>query len=410
MTEKDTRILLEQIYNIILNKPVEWETEENFEEVEDLQKAVSYLSQCMMESNQFLKNLAEGNLDVPLPGRRNFLAGELKQLHAALKHLTWQTGQVLQGDYKQRVNFMGEFSRSFNEMVVQLEKRENELKDQAKKNEQFNNLLASIMDSLKEWVVVTEDETGEVLYTNELARKRFFEFRPELFCCGDICTLLKELMSNTGLVHEMSYEFQCPNGRYFQVRSYPTLWKDKKAVVHLITDITYQRENEAFLEAMAYKDDLTGLNNRRRCLYTIASLMKDHTPFSVCMIDLDELKNVNDQFGHIYGDEYIRNVAKAIKGIARDVDFAYRFGGDEFVILFHGYKAQTARNKLRLIDKRLSDHHASYPMSISYGVYYVEPGQKLMPEVVLNLADERMYRFKRRRKRMKNKETAVKKS
>lgn len=133
MTEKDTHVLLEQICNVILNKPVEWEMEENFGVVMDIQKAVSYLSQCLMESNQLLKNLAEGNLDVPLPDRHNFLAGELKQLHAALKHLTWQTGQVLKGDYKQRVNFMGEFSRAFNEMVIQLEKRESELKNQAKK-------------------------------------------------------------------------------------------------------------------------------------------------------------------------------------------------------------------------------------------------------------------------------------
>ena len=402
MTEKDTHVLLEQICNIILNKPVEWEMEENSGAVMDLQKAVSYLSQCLMESNQLLKNLAEGNLDVPLPDRHNFLAGELKQLHAALKHLTWQTGRVLQGDYKQRVNFMGEFSRAFNEMVIQLEKRESELKNQAKKNEQFNTLLVSVMDSLKEWVVVTEDETGDILYTNELARRRFFEFRPEVFCCGDMCTLLNELMSHTGLEHELRYEFQCPNSRYFQIKSFPTLWNDRKAVVHLITDITYQKENEAFLEAMAYKDELTGLNNRRRCLDTIASFMRENTPFSVCMIDMDELKNVNDQFGHMYGDEYIRNVSQAIKEIIRDVDFAYRFGGDEFVVLFRSYKAQTARSKLRIIDKKMSDIQADYPMSISYGVFYVDPGQNLTPDMVLNLADERMYRFKRRRKKLKN--------
>lgn len=400
MTEKDTHVLLEQIYNIILNKPVEWDMEENQGVDMDLQKAVSYLSQCLTESNQLLKSLAEGNLEVPLPDRHNFLAGELKQLHAALKHLTWQTGQVIKGDYKQRINFMGEFSQAFNEMVVQLAKRENEMK-------QFNALLESVMDSLKEWVVVTEEKTGDILYTNELARKRFFDFQPETACHGDTCPLLKEIISHSELEYELRYEFQCPMHNYFQIKSYPTLWKDKRAVVHLITDITYQRENEAFLEAMAYKDELTGLNNRRLCLDTIASLMQERTPFSVCMIDMDELKNVNDQFGHMYGDEYIRNVSGAIKEIVRDVDFAYRFGGDEFVILFRDHKAQTARNKLKLINKRMSANHANYPMSISYGVFYVEPGQNMPPDMVLNLADERMYRFKRRRKKRKNSQAGI---
>jgi len=104
----------------------------------------------------------------------------------------------------------------------------------------------------------------------------------------------------------------------------------------------------------------------------------------------------------MYGDEYIRTVSQAIKEVVRDVDFAYRFGGDEFVVLFRSYKAQAARNKLKIIDKKMADNQADYPMSISYGVFYVEPGQNLTPDMVLNLADERMYRFKRRRKKLKN--------
>lgn len=97
MTEKDASVLLEQIRNIILNKPVYGELEEKSQVYSDLEQTVSYLSHCLMESNEFLKNLAAGNLNVPLPVRQNFQAGELKQLHAALKHLTWQTDQVIRG-------------------------------------------------------------------------------------------------------------------------------------------------------------------------------------------------------------------------------------------------------------------------------------------------------------------------
>ena len=300
MAETDSKELLNQIYNIILNKPVEWKTEGTTEADKELQKAVSYLSSCLTESNELLKNLSEGNLDAALPGRYNFLAGELKQLHASLKYLTWQTGQILKGDYKQRVSFMGDFSRSFNEMTVQLEKREDELKKQAKRNEQMNNLLKSIMDSLKEWVIVTEKETGEILYTNEKAEKRFICFRTDNTCTEGVCPLLKALIDRGDGEEEVRYEFTCPQGRCFKVKSYPILWFARNASVHLVTDITYQRETKKHLSSMAYKDELTGLNNRRRCQYTIRRLLKEKVPFSACMIDMDGLKKVNDQMGHLY--------------------------------------------------------------------------------------------------------------
>ncbi len=399
MTEKDASVLLEQIRNIILNKPVFGELEDRSQVFSDLEQAVSYLSHCLRESNEFIKNLAEGNLDVPLPSRHNFQAGELKQLHAALKHLTWQTAQVIKGDYRQRVNFMGDFSRAFNEMVVQLEIRENELKGQAEKNKRFNSLLVSIMDSLKEWVIVIEEESGTILYTNESARKQFYDPGTGLFACMvEDCPLMACLKSHTNLEQELRYEFKCFRNRTFQVKSYSLLWGEKRAAVHLITDVTYQRENEAFLEVMAYKDELTGLDNRRSALRTIDSHIQKGIPFTLCMVDMDGLKKINDRFGHLYGDEYIRFVAKALKESVRDIDFTCRFGGDEFVVLFRDSEEQAAEEIMELVDKKLSAGGKIYPMSISYGVVYVAKGMGLSPETALNVADERMYRFKRQRK------------
>lgn len=400
MTEKDASVLLEQIRNIILNRPVTGELEERDQVFSDLDQTVSFLSHCLMESNEFLKNLAEGNLNVPMPSRYNFQAGQLKQLHAALKHLAWQTDQVIKGDYKQRVNFMGDFSRAFNEMVVQLEKRENRLKEQVEKNKRFNALLISIMDSLKEWVVVIEEETGDILYTNESARKHFYDPGTGQYTCGEgDCPLMARLKSHTGLSQELRYEFKCSRNKTFQVKSYSLLWGEKRAAVHLMTDVTYQKENEAFLEVMAYKDELTGLDNRRSGLRTIDTFIQKGIPFSLCMIDMDGLKNINDRFGHLYGDEYIKFVSKALKESAGDTDFTCRFGGDEFVALFRDCGEQATEEKMGLIDKKLAAGGRVYPMSISYGVVYVAKEMGLSPEAALNIADERMYRLKRRRKR-----------
>ena len=117
------------------------------------------------------------------------------------------------------------------------------------------------------------------------------------------------------------------------------------------------------------------------------------------MIDMDVLKNINDLYGHLYGDEYIKAVSQVLMDSARDIDITCRFGGDEFIVLFLGCDEKAAKKKMGLIDKKLADVANVYPMSISYGVVYVEAGTELSPEAALNIADERMYHFKRRRKK-----------
>lgn len=71
------------------------------------------------ETRQFAISLAAGDLDAT-PPLRNEVAASFKQLHAGLKHLTWQTKQIAKGDYSQRVHFMGDFSGAFNAMVESL--------------------------------------------------------------------------------------------------------------------------------------------------------------------------------------------------------------------------------------------------------------------------------------------------
>lgn len=381
MTEKDANTLLEQIRNIIWNRPADGKLED--------------------------KNQAEGNLSVSSPDRKFYMAEELKQLHASLKHIIGQIRQVINGDYSGQRELTGTFSEMFHEMIVQSELRENKLKEEVDKERRFNALLVSIMDSLKELVIVTQEETGEILYANELAKKRFHDPETGGIACGDDCPFMARLQSCQGQESEQRYEFQCFHDKIFQVKAYSLLWEDKKAVVHLITDITYQKENEAFLEVMAYKDELTGLNNRRNCLETIDSYIEKGVSFSICMIDLDDLKQINDQHGHLHGDEYIKLVSEEIKKSACEEDFTCRYGGDEFVVLFKGCDEQTAAHKLAVIDQNVAAGKKKYPMSISYGAVYVEVGTDVLSESVLKMADERMYRFKRERKQKKQNESSM---
>ncbi|WP_143320095.1 GGDEF domain-containing protein [Clostridium sp. HBUAS56010] len=270
------------------------------------------------------------------------------------------------------------------------------------KERKFHQLLISILNSLQEWVVVTEDDTGQVLYANEMARKKFYDSQSGTFFCGADCPFLDKFQSFGG--QERQYEWNCFPDKVFQVKEYPLLWEDRKAVVHLITDITCQKENEASLEMMAYKDELTGLNNRRKCIHTIDSYLEKGVPFCLCMMDLDDLKVINDQYGHLSGDKYIKRVSMELKKSALEQDFTCRFGGDEFVVLYKNCGEAEALRKLDAIDRTLSKAQEEYPMSVSYGAVFVEDGTNVAAESVLEIADERMYCFKRARKQRKEKE------
>lgn len=120
------------------------------------------------------------------------------------------------------------------------------------------------------------------------------------------------------------------------------------------------------LEMLAHQaetDPLTGLYNRRafdaRLEHMFRHTMRQRTSaLSLMLFDLDYFKQVNDQFGHQYGDAYLQKMAQVLRSIIReDVDFAFRFGGDEFaVVLFADYPmaCEKAKQVLLLMDKKVS--------------------------------------------------------
>lgn len=95
----------------------------------ELGERLNQLFAFIQESHEAMAPLAQGDLSRATIPSRNFLASPFKELHSRLLHLLWQTEQVAKGDYKQRVDFMGDFSRSFNAMVEALEFKDNLLKN-----------------------------------------------------------------------------------------------------------------------------------------------------------------------------------------------------------------------------------------------------------------------------------------
>jgi diguanylate cyclase (GGDEF)-like protein/PAS domain S-box-containing protein len=109
------------------------------------------------------------------------------------------------------------------------------------------------------------------------------------------------------------------------------------AYVAAISDLSRRERDHKQLEEMAFRDELTGLPNRRwfegQIGRALTSMSKDGTGFCVLFMDLDKFKPINDELGHDVGDRVLQAVAQRIQGRLREGDAVARIGGDEFVVL-----------------------------------------------------------------------------
>jgi len=99
------------------------------------------------------------------------------------------------------------------------------------------------------------------------------------------------------------------------------------------------KKQQAQLKRMALHDALTGLPNRSLMDDRLGSLIKvskrENKKFALALFDIDAFKTINDNYGHAYGDELLRQVAKRLEGVLRESDTAARIGGDEFTIILN---------------------------------------------------------------------------
>lgn len=150
----------------------------------------------------------------------------------------------------------------------------------------------------------------------------------------------------------------------------------------------------------AYRDSLTSLYNRNYWEHLISGML--HRPmlrkFSLIIIDVDNLKYLNDNKGHLVGDKAISIVGQAIKQSIRNQDIAVRYGGDEFLILLSNPKSYVARkvvNRIReSIDKKCKANNIH--IEISAGTACSNSIHKL--EKVIAMADNKMYKEKNGKK------------
>ena len=160
----------------------------------------------------------------------------------------------------------------------------------------------------------------------------------------------------------------------------------------------------AKLEARASKDELTGLNNRRKFQelfeQELTLVERYGYPLSILSIDVDHFKLVNDRYGHPTGDEVLKKISHTLKSEIRAIDTISRWGGEEFIILLHKTGPEQAyqiAERLREIITRqkIGVENKSISLTISIGITSTDPETKEM-EVLLQQADQAMYEAKQK--------------
>jgi len=167
---------------------------------------------------------------------------------------------------------------------------------------------------------------------------------------------------------------------------------------------------------MARVDELTGLHNRRALNEMITSEIKRCSRyggvFSLIILDIDTLKPVNDTYGHLVGDEYIRQVGSIIQKAVRSTDRAFRHGGDEFSILLPQTTIDDATRVAERVRQRIASATSETGVSITCSLG-VASWPNCGPEVndLINAADTALYQAKRNgRNQSNNTATSLKNS
>ena len=155
------------------------------------------------------------------------------------------------------------------------------------------------------------------------------------------------------------------------------------------------------LKETSFKDDVTGLYNRRffsvRLEEELSRYRRFNHPVSLVLMDLDGFKTVNDEMGHVVGDETLRDVGQVLVKHSRGINVVSRYGGDEFAVLL----VETARAGARVYADRIRQIIERYPFShgrpltASFGIASLPEDEAATSEDLIRIADDALYAAKR---------------
>ena len=228
--------------------------------------------------------------------------------------------------------------------------------------------------------------------------------------------LKSEIITNSGRIIRMEFtsEFRLlhKDGYYMDVEANiigiqdESIPKENELILIVMRNISERKDVEKSIYRLAFRDSLTNLPNRRSFMNKLRTEMVDKklskSKLSVFFIDLDNFKQINDQWGHDTGDTVLKEASRRIRSVIRPTDIAARFGGDEFVVLLKDVREREdaitiAKRILMEFQNPIKIMDQDYQVTSSIGVaYYPDHGES--PEELIKNADTALYDVKERGK------------
>jgi diguanylate cyclase (GGDEF)-like protein/PAS domain S-box-containing protein len=223
--------------------------------------------------------------------------------------------------------------------------------------------------------------------------------------------------SQAGIDHEADYRALTKDGSFVWIRDVVHVVRNEQgeveSLVGFMFDISERKKAEEKilelskeLEALSFKDGLTGVANRRRFDSILEEewgrARRNRQPLSLIMFDIDFFKQYNDTHGHLQGDEVLKRVATCLSTTAtRPRDFFARFGGEEFVLVLpetdeSSAKQLAERCRATLLEEQIPHEKSavSQVITVSMGIGTVIPTLDEKPSEFLQTVDARLYQAK----------------
>jgi len=221
-----------------------------------------------------------------------------------------------------------------------------------------------------------------------------------------IATVTKAVETNKSYVAE--FRMQHKDGHWVWIQGSGSLIESDKLTHEPIRlcgihqDISYRKQMEKELEFRARHDYLTDLFNRieleKECQEEITRARRYQHSFSVFLLDIDHFKQINDKYGHLSGDQVLKQFAAFLQKTVRNTDYVARYGGEEFVVILPETslkKAEELAERLRIktTELTISLKQTDIKVTVSIGISsYPEHGESY--EKILEAADTAMYQSK----------------
>ncbi len=288
----------------------------------------------------------------------------------------------------------------------------------------LSGLHTLVINSLEEQIAVI-DQAGTIVDVNSAWTKFGVEngLSSKYACVG--CNYLKVLSASVASGDSLAgeaeqgisdvvngkrasfyLEYPCHSPdrkRWFIMRV--TRLKDDSRSLFVIShhDITLRKLAEERAEHLAMHDPLTGLANRRYfnvfSSREVRRSVRNRSPISLIVLDVDYFKDYNDESGHLAGDQCLANIGQALRGFSRrPSDLAARLGGDEFALLLGDADFAESQKIAEAIRKAITDlrmvFDESRQVTVSVGVASAIPHEQQAEDFLLREADKALYRAK----------------